>query len=62
MLTFLHKYCYKAIDITEQIAGARGVNTDYQAINSVNSFAPSTVCAWNALPRDETVATHNSHT
>ena len=34
-LIFLHKYCYKAIDIKEPIAiRARNLNTNYQAIHS----------------------------
>ena len=57
-LIFLHKYCHKAIDITEPIAvRGRGVNINYQAINPRlgcydSSFAPSTVRDWNVLPPD----------
>ena len=57
-LIFLHKYCYKAIDIKEPIAiRARNLNTNYQAIHSrlrcyENSFALATVRDWNALHPD----------
>ena len=60
-LIFLHKYCYKTIDIKEPIAiRARNLNTNYQANHSrlrcyENSFAPATVRDWNALhPEAET--------
>ena len=65
-LIFLHKYCHKAIDITEPIAvRGRGVNINYQAINPRlrcydSSFTPSTVRDWNVMPpdiRNETDAT-----
>ena len=65
-LIFLHKYCHKAIDITEPIAvRGRGVNINYQAINPRirccdSSFAPSTGRDWDVLPpdtRNETDAT-----
>ena len=57
-LIFLHKYCHKAIDITEPIAvRGRSVNINYQTINPRlrcynSSFAPSTVRDWNVLPSD----------
>ena len=58
-LIFLHKYCHKAIDITEPIAvRGRGVNPRLRCYDS--SFAPSTVRDWNVLPpdiRNETDAT-----
>ena len=62
-LVFLHKYCHKAIDITEPFAvrgrGGGGVNINYRTINPylrcyANSFVPSTVRDWNALPPDAT--------
>ena len=45
-LIFLHKYCHKAIDITEPFT----INPCLRCY--ANSFVPSNVRDWNALPPD----------